>query len=545
MLVKTNESPIAIGTCPRMTFFHFGQMDGWHEALGRALASAGLESARRGGNLLAWSPQGHRTLSCGISVAEGWQFAREPVAGGEPLLSIRYRSVYFERGENLPSSKPLSALVPAVVPEAMAPSVRIKSCLRLARRLEELLADFRAEPVRVRAGKTAIHRKTRLIVGSGLLSNDVERPWIALRGHGFLSVPDDFKVRLFSQNPDESRAKDYVDYLVSSLNGYGVKAKFETLPFDKFGGESFAPGAVGLVALEGQKGDPLRPEEERMCDRLDEAGAPYRMFSLSNPSLKWSAFDQAASLVYTGGGIPYALDLPWPEGRGNTFLVGVDLSHPFGANHSVLVVSLVDSTGIHLHSWRFFQKRDETADLQALERGLAEAAKMAETVSGESRNDFLVIRDGRANFSERVYHYRNGLSGDLTYVDLSKRSTGHMFEGTPLIKSAGPGSVCLLGDPPTPFLTPVAPPMPMQMVNPQKIVMRESWDGLGLGLETVTDLIAGLCYAPSLGMKPHRSPAPVYWANGIASIKGSNCQFRGQRYSEVHVDAGRASILAI
>ena len=168
----------------------------------------------------------------------------------------------------------------------------------------------------------------------------------------------------------------------------------------------------------------------------------------------------------------------------------------------------------------------------ALQSGLRKARELVEKLTGQKKNNFLVVRDGRRNKSERVRHYREVLGKAMTFVDLSKRSSCHMFASSARPKSAEPGTVHFVGKKNTPSILPIVPSFHQQMINPQKVIMRKEWDGLGLGIERVCTLLTGMCYAPSLGMKPHRSPAPVYWANGIASIKPHNCQFRGQQFSD-------------
>ena len=43
----------------------------------------------------------------------------------------------------------------------------------------------------------------------------------------------------------------------------------------------------------------------------------------------------------------------------------------------------------------------------------------------------------------------------------------------------------------------------------------------------MVQILVGLSYSPCLGMRPHKSPGPVHWADGFASISSTNCKFRG------------------
>ena len=247
--------------------------------------------------------------------------------------------------------------------------------------------------------------------------------------------------------------------------------------------------------MQGCKGESLDADELKLLESLDANNARFRTFSLANQDMKWSAYDQAASLVYTSGGVPYKLDLPWPVALKNTYSIGVDLGHPMGAEKSILAISLIDPQGVHIKSWRCEQARSENADLVALQITLANAKALAEKLSQKEECKFFVVRDGRRNKSERVGHYREVLGQAMTFVDLSKRSSCHLFAHSARPKSAGAGTVLFVGKKNTPFILPITPSFHQQMINPQKVIMRNEWDGLGLGIERVCTLLTGMCYA--------------------------------------------------
>jgi hypothetical protein len=46
-------------------------------------------------------------------------------------------------------------------------------------------------------------------------------------------------------------------------------------------------------------------------------------------------------------------------------------------------------------------------------------------------------------------------------------------------------------------------------------------------MKALVDVLIGLSYSPCLGLKPHKSPGPVHWADGFASISRTDCRFRG------------------
>jgi hypothetical protein len=52
-------------------------------------------------------------------------------------------------------------------------------------------------------------------------------------------------------------------------------------------------------------------------------------------------------------------------------------------------------------------------------------------------------------------------------------------------------------------------------------------DEIGLGPVGAARLVVWLCYAPTLGTRHPKMPAPLYWADGVAGISPANCAFRG------------------
>jgi hypothetical protein len=502
-------------------------MSGWQTQVVEALEKLGFEIHEKRNAIWAWKTSKVIPGKDGQpDMAYGCELTREPLGGGAAALALRAKEIFLEKGKIVYLDPSERSPVSGPLPEKW-----IRACLSLADRLVDHLEGFSNVPVEVVGENLNAGRETSLVFGQESRSADLKSPWNGLRSSGFLKTPEGFGVILFLENPEDERARGYANFLKSALCNYGEGVAFE---FRSFADSKSVPnGSVGLVGLQGEKGTPLQKSEQVVMDELDRANCPYRAFSLSNQEMKWSAFDQAASLIYTAGGTPYALELPWPEGMENTHSIGIDLSHPIGTKKSILAVSLIDPRGLHVHSWRFEQARSENADLAALKNGLEKAKALVAERSGKEEDEFLVVRDGRRNKSERVGHYREVLGRRMTFVDLSKRSSCHMYAKGARPTKAWPGTVLYVGELNTPFLLTIPPVFDKQMVTPQKVLIREDWDGLGLGIERVCALLTGMCYAPSLGMKPHRSPAPVYWADGIASIKPENCQFRGQRYSQV------------
>ena len=516
------------------TILPFSFRPAWQERIGSDLTSSEFKATRIGYGVAVHEPgKLVSSRNTNIQYADGVFLSRECVDGENPVLAFTSRRLYFGEASLEPLRESETALFGGNPPPRLSPSEKIKEVLYWTEVLSERINELSASPITPTSILSDLHAETVLEAGNGCLSDQLATPWNAVSEFGFHTVPKNFTVNVGLENLGDPRARLYAECLLDAFDRYHCPVDVNVMSLGDMVEHGRHAGEVGLVALEGLKPTALRRNEREAMNELDRNAVPYRAFSLSNTQMKWSARDQAASLVYTAGGIPYRLHLPWPEGMEETFLIGVDLGHPYGTRESSLVVTLSDSHGIHLCSWRFAQKRDETADLNALETGLGFASKMAEEISGSSNGRFLVIRDGRRNQAERVFHYRRALGEQVTFVDLSKRVAGHAFErhGDRYLPIPG-GTAIRYGENGPPILFPIDPATGEQMIRGQKILMRDNWDRLNLGLDTVAKLIAGLCYAPSLGMKPHASPGPVYWANGVASIKPENCQFRGQNYNQ-------------
>ena len=79
----------------------------------------------------------------------------------------------------------------------------------------------------------------------------------------------------------------------------------------------------------------------------------------------------------------------------------------------------------------------------------------------------------------------------------------------------------------TPYITPIAARLSNDLARSFKINMPAAWDGLGLGIDKVSEIVVGLSYTPAR-VGATRIARPTYWADGIAAICEHNHQFAGQ-----------------
>jgi hypothetical protein len=113
----------------------------------------------------------------------------------------------------------------------------------------------------------------------------------------------------------------------------------------------------------------------------------------------------------------------------------------------------------------------------------------------------------------------------FTAVEVIKAPVPLMLEGG---ACAAPGTMCVPSGSDYFFLLTFRTQVSRQIAQPLKV--RVSHDGLALGRGHIARLLTGLCYAPTLGLNPTRSPAPIYWADGIAAIGPTNHQFSGLHF---------------
>jgi hypothetical protein len=371
----------------------------------------------------------------------------------------------------------------------------------------------------------------------------------ALSRSGPHRVPSGFRIAIVTDEADQIAAKDYAanvrEWLrffrlartlgeaESMVASYPLKQVTERLEqrLAKAKDSAFDGRAV-LVALSGKPGVPIPQQQARLLELLAKFSIPFRCFSLDNDELKWSSRSQLMSLLQAAGGVPYALQLPMPPNLENVAFLGIDLGHPKDREESWLVVSLVDRHGSLIGAYKCRQRRDETASPILLAEGLNWARSKIDTLLVEP-SAVIVLRDGRMHKGERVQTYYEHLGLNTTLVEVTKYDNPAMFATTPRPRFAAGGSVVHPDDAEVCFLCPTGQVMDGQGVpSVLKLELHRDCDGLGLGLEAMTDVVAGLVSAPSLGTKAHRLPGPIYWADGIARSAPHTYKYAGQPVTE-------------
>ncbi len=522
-----------------MTVFELQSFESWQNRIEAAAQSAGAGITRKGAGCQLWMPNQLLPLrKTNLHYADGVKIFREWLGPRRNALAIIPHRVYFEPGANTPSIKPERILIEGARPALPSPDKRISSCLEWAGILSKHIDGFGPDPITVGRVRHDLHKSTQLIFGGGAVVTPGSKISLALMSHGGYSTPARLQIELVAPSAAAGKTKTYQTLLANALKRCKCHGVISMLTYDKLltrlqsGTPVATPGTCILLAVTGKKGLPLAPESETLINLMANFNIPFRMFSVDNPALNWSALDQAGSLITGAGGIPFITKLPWPDDIGEPFILGVDVGHPPTGEESQVVISLMDHQGVLLGSWRQSQPRDETIHTETLQNGLTWALEKARSNIANATPSFLVLRDGRLHKGENPTFYSQILGPKTTLIEFSKHNTPEMFIMGACPASAKAGTECLLTGSSTPFITPVSARMSSDLSRTFKINMPPAWDGLGLGIDRVSEIVVGLSYTSGLGLAPHALPGPIYWADGIAAICEHNHQFAGQNIME-------------
>ena|GEM_PF-3109957 len=520
-----------------MTLFKVENLDNWQERIMSATVQGGGMALRKGSGCMLWNPKRITPMRGTLKYVDGVKVVREWLGPKVSALAIIPRRMYFEGESDMPSSKPEWMLVGDTKPALAPPVKRIRACIDFAVWLAAHMPGLDPNPLPISRIRTALHESTRMVFGGGSQGVPGQKASVLLTRHGFHSVPANIRIELIAEDGSNAKVKLYQKLVVDAFRRCKCALNVPTVSCDDMqkrlsGGsaaiEPMRKGYCALVAVTGKKGQPLSKKANALIEALQSACVPFRMFSVDNRSLDWSALDQVGSLLMGAGGIPFALKLPWPANSEPSYILGVDIGHPKATRDSWVVMSLMDHRGVLIESWRYRQERDETIGPAVLQAGLTWARKAARAHNGGQDAVFLVIRDGRLHEGETVSMYRSILGDRMTFVELAKYDNPEMFIPGASPRPAPSGTECMTAESVTPFFVPVNPRLANDLSRTLKIHMAPAWDGLGLGIDKVSEIVTGLSYTPGLGLATHALPGPIYWADGIAAMGEMNHQFAGQ-----------------
>lgn len=515
-----------------LTIFGARNLENWQDRLACILNRMRFAYAKSKYGLTIWNPKDISNLTYGWNYAAAWRVTREGFGRDKYGLGVKSVRVYFQGNSTEPTAVPENVLSKFRYKAPSLPKVRISHAKEFGAIFGGRFPGLNSDSVSFVIDDN-ITDHTKLVCAVDSAVSIREKHWESVRNQGFLRVPLDFEVFVVSEKNTDPVCDEYSGVLANTMDKFGVNGSVSRKSYKDIwelldkntNPDSKLKGRALLIGLNGQAGDGLSKEEARLMEELESRGIAFRMFSKQNPQLRFSGFNQLSDLILVAGGTPYELSLPWPEDlKRNPFIVGVDLGHPL-AGQSILCLTLSDSRGNLIKSWRSEQERDETADPSTLIRLLGLAKFEMKRISGREESPVLVIRDGRIHTGENVATYRSHLSKELSFCDLSKRPNAHPFSEESNLAKAGTAYFPQFSA--SAYFVSSPPIFEGQMTTLQKVHFPRSWDGLEIGLERLVQILVGLSYSPCLGMRPHKSPGPVHWADGFASISSTNCKFRG------------------
>jgi hypothetical protein len=515
-----------------LTIFEARDLENWQDRLACIVNRMRFAYAKSKYGLTIWNPKDISNLTYGWNYEAAWRVTREGFGRDKYGLGVKSVRVYFQGNSTEPTAVPENVLSKFRYKAPSLPRVRISHAKEFGVIFGGRFPGLNSDPVCFVIDDNMTDH-TKLVCDGDRAVSITEKHWESVRNQGFLRLPLDFEVFVVSEKNTDPVCDEYSGVLANTMDKFGVNGSVSRKSYKDIwelldkntNPDSKLKGRALLIGLNGQAGDGLSKEEARLMEELECRGIAFRMFSKQNPQLRFSGFNQLSDLILVAGGTPYELSLPWPEDlKRNPFIVGVDLGHPL-AGQSILCLTLSDSRGNLIKSWRSEQERDETADPSTLIRLLGLAKFEMKRISGREESPVLVIRDGRIHAGENVATYRSHLSKELSFCDLSKRPNAHPFSEESNLAKAGTAYFPQFSA--SAYFVSSPPIFEGQMTTLQKVHFPRSWDGLEIGLERLVQILVGLSYSPCLGMRPHKSPGPVHWADGFASISATNCKFRG------------------
>ena len=270
------------------------------------------------------------------------------------------------------------------------------------------------------------------------------------------------------------------------------------------------------------------PREEALISRetaqifklAESVGAPFRRAYTTDP-LNFSIPDQFPSLLMAAGGTPHRATTN--DRLNNIWTLGVDLSHRVEARESVLAVTLVDPTGRLEGAWKTSQSLDETVNEEKLVSLLERC--QAKLVEISFADQILVLRDGRLFENERHETYSEVLNCKVTLLEIRKRHNPLVMDDKLLpIKTSWAG---LIAGTNTMFVSTTPPSRENALSNIIKVTWHPKRNQLNLEPTEIAEILISSSAAPGLGLRPHRLPAAIYWADGIAGASDVDLRFRG------------------
>ncbi len=501
----------------------------WIETVQTSVKRKGYSAERNGSRIDVWNAK-HR-LDDGY-FADGWRLRKLWLGSRGNAVAICPYRFYFSADGSI-DRRPERDIVDL----AQRPKIPLEKRLR---DLKQLLDDLQEE---CGADSNALVRLNTsdadLLDGVALHGTRQAfpadtKPYSVHKRGGFFDSPDKLEVLLCCDDGvSTDHSDDYCQRARGKFSECGLEAKFHNTTLETLEnrlneidqGDAVKRRDVPTLFMLADHQMPPSDRLRQIMQRFDLHGLPWRR-AYATDDRKWSVADQIGSLLQADGGHPHSVKLA--RGECLPWSIGIDLSHPKDKGFSRVAATLIGADGRLASAWTHDQQGREDIKPAVLLH-LLTAAMTAVPVS-ERSSGVLVVRDGRVFESENVEDYRRDFNGPVTLVELRKRGNPPLLLGEEWQPPKRPTVAWLpeavggsLG-----FLVTLPQSAKNEFNGVMKIWMRDEWDGMNIGREHLARILAAQTLTPGLGLRPRRSPASIYWADGIAGASDDDLRFRGQ-----------------
>lgn len=518
----------------------------WKSTLAEQLVTHGYVIREKPWGAIAWYESDIRRLDNTTDWVEAVEIRSSWLGRGKEYISVSNKRQYLDRERNIIREAEHLILGPLE-----RPSVNQGELLNGIKRAADFIElDDSFEKVKnALQGQALPLFKMTSAVGANNCQYELQQDmWTSIARNGAFQIPESVEIvvvhdsELSEKTSMVAKYCDTIERKFWQVNRQSSSIKIHKTHLERIldsvqerianPADTHFDNRVFLIAITGKKGMPLPSKQLEFLDCLDQLGYQYRLFSYDNKNLTYSASNQLISLIEGAGGVSYRLNLPYPESYENGVFFGVDLGHDAGRGRSNLVVSVVDQYGGYILSVRHCIKLNEAIDKSILVDILNHAKSASEEKLGHPIHRVIILRDGKipekrkASRFESIGDYLNALNCPTSVIEVRKRQNPPLYA----LSQAGQASQVFgykfqAEGTDVQFFNAYA--SNFGIPNTFKVVIPNRGDTFGWGIDVFANIIAGLCYSPSLGMKPHL-PGPIYWADGIAKTSETDNRFRGQ-----------------
>ncbi len=499
----------------------------WSDQVGKILSAAGFNVQKNSEILLVWDKYyevDNLIFSDGYCIRSFW------LAPKRTALSVTSKRLYFDRNREMDKRAEYQVLQGMNRPDSPVIKDVIENQWRLIQILKRAIHPS-TESVALKALDIDLERSRIVKIGANNFFSPPENLNMLYRNYGFDHIPCNLTISVCSLEfvPDKI-CIEYIDRLkrAAKLRHADLEVKLtrrdrivQRIEELKYSGEPVREGHCVLFILPSKQQQP-QDSTIALFRELRKLAVPFRR-AYADDQLSFSIADLFVSLIVAAGGLPHRS--PTQVAGSPVWTIGVDLSHRKELNLSILVLTLVNPDGRLVGAWSIVQSLDETARAESIKTLLTHCRRKLSDYDPAAR--IIVLRDGRMFENEDTYLYREILKTDLSLFEFRKR-------GNPLAVTIDSRKMTLsdvfaayLPGTSTLFLTTARPRKKNILPKVTKVTWHPEWNGLGLSMDDICEVLTASATAPGLGLHARNLPAAIYWADGIAGVFPQDLRFVG------------------